>query len=164
MECGNSVLETVLWDKINKCITDSNKLDLAWMWGFRLETTQPFVKIDPKLIILLLLQRLNLNQSLKRFIRKTHVTLIDVLSKQLEKTRNDLQSDLLDMEWRLDHEGKEFHHFDDFCQLYRAEILNLNRTLVNIFCYTFFVTAFLGQDNFSHGRKSGLVGSKLDSR
>ena len=76
--------------------------------------------------------------------------MIDVLSKQLEKTRNDLQSDLLDMEWRLDHEGKEFHHFDDFCQLYRAEILNLNRTLVNIFCYTFFVTAFLGQDNFSH--------------
>ena len=54
-------------------------------------------------------------------------------SFQLERTRSDIQSDLLDMEWRLDHEGKEFHHFDDFCQLYRAEILNLNRTLVT-FC------------------------------
>ncbi len=64
------------------------------------------------------------------------VQLISYLSsEQLEKTRNDLQSDLLDMEWRLDHEGKEFHHFDDFCQLYRAEILNLNRTLVSSFCY-----------------------------
>ena len=49
---------------------------------------------------------------------------------QLEKTKNDIQSDLHDMEYRLDHEGKEFHHYDEFCQLYRAEIINLNRTLV----------------------------------
>ena len=28
-----------------------------------------------------------------------------------------------------DHEGKEFHHYDYFCQLYRAEIVSLNRTL-----------------------------------
>ena len=33
------------------------------------------------------------------------------------------------MQCRLDKEGKEFHHYDDFCQLYRAEILNLNRIL-----------------------------------
>ena len=33
------------------------------------------------------------------------------------------------MQNRLDKEGKEFHHYDDFCQLYRAEILNLNRIL-----------------------------------
>lgn len=43
--------------------------------------------------------------------------------------RNDIQSDLLEMEYRLDHEGKEFHHFNYFCQLYRAEIVSLNRTL-----------------------------------
>jgi hypothetical protein len=58
------------------------------------------------------------------------------MTLQLEKTRNDIQSDLLDMEWRLDHEGKEFHHFDEFCQLYRAEILNLNRTLVSTLFFT----------------------------
>ena len=40
-----------------------------------------------------------------------------------------LQSDLREMQWRLDKEGREFHHYDDFCQLYRAEILNLNRIL-----------------------------------
>ena len=33
------------------------------------------------------------------------------------------------MQFRLDKEGREFHHYDDFCQLYRAEILNLNRIL-----------------------------------
>ncbi len=33
------------------------------------------------------------------------------------------------MEWRLDKEGREFHHYEDFCKLYRAEIVNLNRTL-----------------------------------
>ena len=48
---------------------------------------------------------------------------------QLEKTRNDLQSDLREMQRRLEKEGREFHHYDDFCRLYRAEILNLNRTL-----------------------------------
>jgi hypothetical protein len=33
------------------------------------------------------------------------------------------------MEWRLDKEGREYHHYEDFCKLYRVEILNLNRTL-----------------------------------
>ena len=33
------------------------------------------------------------------------------------------------MEWRLDKEGREYHHFEDFCKLYRSEILNLNRML-----------------------------------
>ena len=33
------------------------------------------------------------------------------------------------MEWRLDKEGREYHHYEDFCKLYRAEILNLNRML-----------------------------------
>lgn len=48
---------------------------------------------------------------------------------QLEKTRSDLESDLREMLRRLEKEGREFHHYDDFCRLYRAEILNLNRTL-----------------------------------
>merc|ERR1740129_983761 len=48
---------------------------------------------------------------------------------QLEKTRNDLRSDLREMEWRLDKEGREYHHYEDFCKLYRSEILNLNRRL-----------------------------------
>ena len=34
-----------------------------------------------------------------------------------------------EMEWRLDKEGREYHHYEDFCKLYRAEILNLNRML-----------------------------------
>ena len=34
-----------------------------------------------------------------------------------------------EMEWRLDKEGREYHHFEDFCKLYRSEILNLNRML-----------------------------------
>ena len=33
------------------------------------------------------------------------------------------------MQWRLDKEGKEFHHFDGFAQMYTAEIKNLNRIL-----------------------------------
>ena len=33
------------------------------------------------------------------------------------------------MEWRLDKEGREYHHYEDFCKLYRAEILNLNRMI-----------------------------------
>ena len=33
------------------------------------------------------------------------------------------------MEWRLDKEGKDFHHFDDFCRMYTAEIKNLDRIL-----------------------------------
>ena len=36
------------------------------------------------------------------------------------------------MEWRLDKEGKEFHHFDDFCRMYQAEIKNLNRVLESL--------------------------------
>ena len=48
---------------------------------------------------------------------------------QLDKTRSDLESDLREMQRRLEKEGREFHHYDDFCRLYRAEILNLNRTL-----------------------------------
>ena len=48
---------------------------------------------------------------------------------QLEKTKGDLQSDLQEMQWRLDKEGKEFHHFDGFAQMYNAEIKNLNRIL-----------------------------------
>ena len=34
-----------------------------------------------------------------------------------------------EMEWRLDKEGREYHHYEDFCKLYRSEILNLNRML-----------------------------------
>ena len=48
---------------------------------------------------------------------------------QLEKTRNDLKSDVREMEWRLDKEGREYHHFDGFCKMYTAEIKNLNRIL-----------------------------------
>ena len=33
------------------------------------------------------------------------------------------------MQFRLDKEGRQLYHYDDFCQLYRAEILNLNRIL-----------------------------------
>ena len=43
---------------------------------------------------------------------------------QLEKTRNDLRSDLREMQWRLDKEGTEFHHHDDFGRMYQAEIKN----------------------------------------
>ena len=48
---------------------------------------------------------------------------------QLEKTKNDLQMDLREMQAKLDKEGKEYHHFHDFFKLYRAEIASLNRTL-----------------------------------
>ena len=34
-----------------------------------------------------------------------------------------------EMEWRLDKEGREYHHYEDFCKLYRSEIVNLNRML-----------------------------------
>jgi len=43
--------------------------------------------------------------------------------------RNEIQSDLLEMEYRLNHEAKEFHHYDYFCRYYRAEIIALNRIL-----------------------------------
>ena len=33
------------------------------------------------------------------------------------------------MQWRLDKEGREYHHYEDFCRMYRSEILNLNRML-----------------------------------
>ena len=32
---------------------------------------------------------------------------------QLEKTRSDLKSDLREVQWRLDKEGREFHHHDE---------------------------------------------------
>ncbi len=48
---------------------------------------------------------------------------------QLEKTRSDLRSDLREMEFRLDKEGREFHHHDDFFRMYQAEIKNLDRIL-----------------------------------
>ncbi|TRY68718.1 hypothetical protein TCAL_15105 [Tigriopus californicus] len=51
---------------------------------------------------------------------------------QLEKTRNDLKSDLRERQWRLDKEGKEYHHYDDFCRMYTAEIKNLNRILESL--------------------------------
>lgn len=51
---------------------------------------------------------------------------------QLERTRSDLKSDLREMEWRLDKEGREYHHFDDFCRMYQAEIKNLNRILESL--------------------------------
>ncbi|XP_023322812.1 BUD13 homolog isoform X2 [Eurytemora carolleeae] len=51
------------------------------------------------------------------------------LVSQLEKTRNDLRSDIIDVEYRLDKEGKEFHHYEDFAQMYRAEVKSLVRTL-----------------------------------
>jgi len=37
--------------------------------------------------------------------------------------------DLREAQLLLDHEGSEFHHYDYFCQLYRAEIISLNRSL-----------------------------------
>jgi hypothetical protein len=45
---------------------------------------------------------------------------------QLEKTKNDVVLDLKDAQLHLDHEGKEFHHFDYFCQLYRFETSTTN--------------------------------------
>lgn len=51
---------------------------------------------------------------------------------QLEKTRNDLKSDLKEMQWKLDKEGKEFHHHDSFGTMYQAEIKNLNRVLESL--------------------------------
>ena len=48
---------------------------------------------------------------------------------QLEKTKNDLVSDLREMEWRMDKEARDFHHYDQFVQIYFAEIKNLNRTI-----------------------------------
>jgi len=40
--------------------------------------------------------------------------------------------DLRESQLLLDHEGKEYHHYDYFCQLYRAEIISLNRTLESL--------------------------------
>jgi len=51
------------------------------------------------------------------------------LVSQLEKTRNDLRSDISDVEYRLDKEGKEYHHHEEFAQMYRAEVKSLTRTL-----------------------------------
>lgn len=42
------------------------------------------------------------------------------------------RSDLREMEWRLDKEGREYHHFDEFRQMYKAEIKNLNRILESL--------------------------------
>ena len=46
-----------------------------------------------------------------------------------EKTRNDLKSDLREMEWRLDKEGREFYHHEGFAKMYIAEVKSLDRTL-----------------------------------
>ena len=35
------------------------------------------------------------------------------------------RSDIIDVEYRLDKEGKEFHHYEDFAQMYRAEVFTL---------------------------------------
>ena len=51
---------------------------------------------------------------------------------QLEKTRSDLKSDLREVQWRLDKEGREFHHHDDFAKMYAAEIKNLDRILESL--------------------------------
>merc|ERR1711953_271669 len=51
------------------------------------------------------------------------------LGGQLEKTRNDLKGDIREVEFRLDKEGKDFHHFEDFAKMYRAEVKSLTRTL-----------------------------------
>lgn len=48
---------------------------------------------------------------------------------QLEKTRSDLKSDLREAQFRLDKEGREFHHADYFVRMYQAEIKNLDRML-----------------------------------
>jgi len=48
---------------------------------------------------------------------------------QLEKTRNDLKGDIREVEFRLDKEGKEYHHFEEFAKMYRAEVKSLTRTL-----------------------------------
>ncbi|XP_040569312.1 uncharacterized protein [Lepeophtheirus salmonis] len=51
------------------------------------------------------------------------------LVMELEKTKNDIISDLREVEWKMDKEGRDFHHYDDFVQSYFAEIKNLNRTI-----------------------------------
>ncbi len=60
---------------------------------------------------------------------------IKITSMPLTKNSSIIkQSSLLKLwlQLRMDHEGKEFHHFDYFCQHYRTEILDLNRTLESL--------------------------------
>jgi len=42
---------------------------------------------------------------------------------QLEKTRNDLKSDLKEAGYRLDKEGKDYHHSDKFYRLINCLII-----------------------------------------
>ena len=37
------------------------------------------------------------------------------------------------MEFRLDKEGKEFHHFEEFAKMYRAEVGIILRYLLDIY-------------------------------
>ena len=37
------------------------------------------------------------------------------------------RGDIREVEFRLDKEGKDFHHFEDFAKMYRAEVLKLNQ-------------------------------------
>lgn len=48
---------------------------------------------------------------------------------QLEKTRSDLNMQLHEAQGKLDKEGIDYHHFDDFYKDYKSQILNLNRTI-----------------------------------
>jgi len=47
--------------------------------------------------------------------------------------RNDVLLELRDAQLLLDYEGRTFHHFDYFCQLYQTEIICLNRMLETLF-------------------------------
>ncbi|XP_018494549.2 coiled-coil domain-containing protein 169 [Galendromus occidentalis] len=42
--------------------------------------------------------------------------------RQLEKDRDNLRSDVRDLEWRLDQESKAFHKFDETRKAYQTEI------------------------------------------
>ena len=59
----------------------------------------------------------------------THDILFFQFSKHFFKNWKKNAFFFREMEWRLDKEGREYHHYEDFCKLYRAEILNLNRML-----------------------------------
>ena len=59
----------------------------------------------------------------------THDILFFQFSKHFLKKAKKNAIFFREMEWRLDKEGREYHHYEDFCKLYRAEILNLNRML-----------------------------------
>ena len=66
---------------------------------------------------------------LRRYRDSLSETEMKRLVGQLEKTKGDLNLQLREAEGKLDMEGKEYHHYDDFCKVYKSQILNLNRTL-----------------------------------